>query len=49
MIDYISGKLAECTPAYAVIDCNGVGYMANISLTTYTQIKDKPEAKLLVH
>ncbi|MBP5365257.1 MAG: Holliday junction branch migration protein RuvA [Bacteroidales bacterium] len=49
MIDYISGKLTENTPAYAVIECNGVGYLANISLTTYSQIKDQKEAKLLIH
>lgn len=49
MIDYIKGKLAECTPAYAVIDCGGVGYMASISLSTYTQIKDQTETKLLIH
>lgn len=49
MIDYIKGNLAECTPTYAVIDCNGVGYLANISLTTYTQIKDSQQAHLLIH
>lgn len=49
MIDYIKGKLAECTPTYAVIDCNGVGYMANISLSTYTQIKEQQDVKLLIH
>ena len=37
------------SPAYAVIDCGGVGYILEISLNTYTQIKDKSEVKLLVH
>ena len=41
MYNYISGKLVEITPAYAVIDCGGVGYILEISLNTYTQIKDK--------
>ncbi len=49
MIDYIKGELAELTPAYAVVDCNGVGYGANISLTTYTQIKDQKNVKLLIY
>lgn len=49
MYNYIFGKLAEITPAYAVIDCGGVGYILEISLTTYSQIKDKSEVKLLAH
>lgn len=49
MYNYISGKLVEITPAYAVIDCVGVGYILEISLNTYTQIKDKSEVKLLTH
>ena len=38
MFDYISGKIAELNPAFAVIDNNGIGYMINISLTTYNDI-----------
>ncbi len=38
MLDYISGKIAELNPAFAVIDNNGIGYMINISLTTYNDI-----------
>lgn len=49
MYNYISGKLVEATPAYAVVDCNGVGYMLEISVTTYTQIKDLEQVKLLTH
>ena len=32
MIEYIKGPVAEITPAYAVIDNHGIGYMINISL-----------------
>lgn len=35
MIDYIKGAIAELNPAYAVIDNHGIGYMMNISLSTY--------------
>lgn len=46
MLEYIKGTIADLTPAAAVIDCNGVGYLANISLNTYTAIQGKSEAKL---
>ncbi len=38
MYDYISGKIAEFNPAYAVIDNGGLGFMINISLTTYNEV-----------
>ncbi len=38
MYDYISGHIAELTPAFAVIDNQGIGYMLNISLTTYNAL-----------
>ncbi|MBQ6956611.1 MAG: Holliday junction branch migration protein RuvA [Bacteroidales bacterium] len=49
MFNYISGRLDEATPTYAVIDCGGVGYMLEITLNTYSQIKDLQQVKLLVH
>lgn len=49
MIDYISGKLAEVTPAYAVVDCNGLGYEINISLMDYSEIQNRAECKLYIH
>ena len=38
MYEYIKGLLVEATPAYAVIECGGVGYYINISVNTYSQI-----------
>lgn len=35
MIDYIKGEVAELNPAFVVVDNHGVGYMINISLSTY--------------
>lgn len=35
MITQIRGKLVEKNPTYAVVDCNGVGYLLHISLNTY--------------
>ena len=49
MIEYVRGELAELTPALAVIDCNGVGYAANISLNTYATIQGKKACKLYIH
>lgn len=49
MIEYIRGKIEELTPTYAIVECGGLGYLLNISLTTFTALEAKPEAKLLVH
>lgn len=46
MLEYIKGEIADLTPATVVIDCNGVGYIANISLNTYSAIQGKKEVKL---
>ena len=35
MIDYIKGSIVELNPAYAVVDNHGIGYMMNITLTTF--------------
>lgn len=49
MIDYIKGEVAELTPATVTIDCNGVGYIAHISLQTYSAISDKKTAKIYIY
>ncbi|WP_298550036.1 Holliday junction branch migration protein RuvA [uncultured Algibacter sp.] len=49
MITHIHGKLTEKNPTHVVIDCNGVGYMLNISLHTYSQIPEKEHLKLYTH
>ena len=48
MISHINGRLIEKTPTYVVIDCNGVGYRLNISLQTFSAIKNE-NCKLLTH
>ena len=48
MIDYIKGKIAELNPAFAVIDNHGIGYMMNISLSTYdSMVKAAKDEALL--
>lgn len=49
MIEYIKGELSEATPAYAVVDCNGLGYGVNVSLNTYSAIQGKKEIKLYIY
>lgn len=49
MYAYLEGNLSEVNPAYAIIDCQGVGYMVHISLNTFTRIKDLKRAKLYTH
>lgn len=49
MYAFISGKIAEITPAYAIIDNHGVGYFINITLNTFTAIGEQPEVKLYTH
>ncbi|MFI3327596.1 MAG: Holliday junction branch migration protein RuvA [Rikenellaceae bacterium] len=52
MYEYIKGQIAELNPAYVVLDVSGVGYQANISLTTYADIEGNDPAditKLFVH
>ena len=49
MITHIQGKLVEKNPTDVVIDCNGVGYLLNISLHTYSQIPDQDHLKLYTH
>ena len=49
MITHLQGKLTEKNPTHVVIDCNGVGYLVNISLHTYSQIPDQENLKLYTH
>ncbi|WP_299382414.1 Holliday junction branch migration protein RuvA [uncultured Lacinutrix sp.] len=49
MITHIKGKLVEKNPTDVVIDCNGVGYLLNISLNTFSQIPEGESIQLYTH
>ena len=49
MYAFISGKIAEITPAYAIVDNHGVGYFINITVNTFTAIGEQAEVKLYTH
>ena len=49
MIEYIKGDITELTPALVILECSGIGYALNISLTTFTAFNGKPSGKLYVY
>ena len=49
MIEYIKGKIIETSPTNAIIECYGIGYDVNISLTTYSLLKEGEESKLYIY
>ena len=49
MYAFITGKIAEKSPTYVVLDNHGIGYLINITLNTFTAIGEKEETKLYVH
>lgn len=49
MIDYIKGTITQIGPTYITLETGGIGYFINISLTTFSQLENKSETKILVH
>ena len=49
MYDYISGKITHATATYLVVEANGVGYQLQVSLQTYSKLKDAQSAKVYTH
>lgn len=49
MYDYFDGRLCNISPTQVTVDCGGVGYALQISLHTYSVIKDKEAGRLFAH
>jgi len=49
MYDYIQGRLVEKNPAYAVVDVSGIGYLLNISIHTYSLLREDEKCILYTH
>jgi len=49
MITHLKGKLVEKNPTHVIIECAGVGYFVNISLNTFSNIKDEESISLFTH
>jgi holliday junction DNA helicase RuvA len=49
MISFLKGKLVQKDPTHVVVDVNGVGYHLNISLQTFSEIKEQENTFLHTH
>lgn len=51
MIEYITGRLTQLNPTFAVVEAAGVGYHIEISLTTFTKLEKDvdTDVRLLVY
>ena len=49
MIGYLSGKIISKKPTRVIIDVHGVGYLVNISISTFEKIADKEEVSLYTY
>ncbi|HMM12198.1 MAG TPA: Holliday junction branch migration protein RuvA [Bacteroidales bacterium] len=49
MYEYITGKVAAINPAWVVVEANGIGYMLQITLNTYSAISGAQQVKLFTH
>lgn len=49
MIEYIKGEIEDLSPAQLIMECNGIGYALNISLTTYSVFNGRKDGKIYVY
>lgn len=49
MIGYLTGKIISSKPTQILLDVNGVGYLVNISISTFEKISDKDTVSLFIH
>ncbi len=49
MIGFLRGKVVSAKPTQIILDVNGVGYLVNISISTFEKISDQNEISLFIH
>ena len=49
MIGFLTGKIISFKPTQIILDVNGVGYLVNISITTFEKISEKETVSLFIH
>lgn len=49
MYEYIRGTITEISATQIVIEANGIGYLAHISLNSYSALNGKKEARIFLH
>lgn len=49
MIGFLTGKIISSKPTQIILDVNGVGYLVNISITTFEKISEKETVSLFIY
>ena len=49
MIAFLKGRLVQRDPTFVVVDVQGVGYQLQISLQTFSEIKEQENVMLYTH
>lgn len=49
MYAFICGKVVEKNPAFVILENNGIGYLINISVNTFSAIGEQTAVKLFTH
>ena len=49
MIGYLTGKIISSKPTQIILDVNGVGYLVNISISTFEKISDRESVSIYIH
>ncbi len=49
MLEFIKGEIVELNPASIIVETGGLGYIAQISLYTYTALNGQKNAKIYVY
>lgn len=49
MYEFIEGEIIEKTPAYLILKSSNIGYFINISVFTFSGLRDLTEARIYLH
>lgn len=49
MIGFLTGKIISSKPTQIILDVNGVGYLVNISITTFEKISEKETVSIFIY
>lgn len=49
MIGFLHGKIISSKPTQIILEVNGVGYLVNISISTFEKISEQNEISLFIH
>jgi Holliday junction DNA helicase RuvA len=49
MYEYIQGHITGLSPAYAIVENNGIGYFLHITVNTYAKLEVNKSFKMFIH